>query len=149
MPPPPPLMLYSETACFSLPFQQKKQPSSTSKETECTHRGLSYRCVWIAEQDRTFRSQYYYSSIILLHTTASCGEKKMSFSSRLLRMRTGSSSNSLQSRLCSYCCHHDVCYLSLTKVRIEVQGGRYEFHIGGVACSMQYNYKIFFGHLGT
>ena len=110
MPPPPPLMLYSETACFSLPFQQKKQPSSTSKETECTHRGLSYRCVWIAEQDRTFRF-----SIILLHTTASCDEKKMSFSSRLPRMRTG---GSLQSRLCSYCCHHDVCYLSLTKVRI-------------------------------
>ena len=58
-------------------------------------------------------------------------------------MRTGSSSNSLQSRLCSYCCHHDVCYLSLTKVRIEVQGGRYEFYIG-VACSM-YNYISFSG----
>ena len=58
-------------------------------------------------------------------------------------MRTGSSSNSLQSRLCSYCCHHDVCYLSLTKVRIEVQGGRYEFYIG-VACSM-YNYILFSG----
>ena len=83
---------------------------------------------------------YYYIRLLAVV------KKKMSFSSRLLRMRTGSSSNSLQSRLCSYCCHHDVCYLSLTKVRIEVQGGRYEFYIG-VACSM-YNYIFFSGTSG-